>query len=170
MRGTDTETERRKIRPQDRLDGFWKLADDLGTGGAEVLFLSLPGLVLLLNAVPYRRGPMAFAAITALVATGAGAGVLGGGWLTLDPPWPAWSVSTTLYRVVYYSVGMFVLGLGGAAVLVATGTLVAAVVVGLGGLLLAGVLPRLFALSGRTVRYVRAWHRYLFGPADPPTF
>lgn len=170
MRGTDPETERRQIRPQERLEGFWKFADDLGTGGAEVLFLSLPGVVLLLNAVPYRRGPMSFAALTAIAAAGAGAGILGGGWVTVDPPWPEWRVTTALYRLVHYSLGLFALGLGGAAVLVEVGLVASAVAVSLGGVLLVAALPRLLGLTGRAVAYLREWHRYLFGPADPPTF
>jgi hypothetical protein len=166
-RGTD-QTERRRSDGEG-LDGFWRLADDVGTGWAEVLFLSLPGVVVLLNLVPYRRGPMAFAALTGLVVAGVAAGVAGGGWVRMDPPWPEWRVRTALYRLVHYSLGLFALGLSGAVVLVEVGTLGSAVVTAAGGVVLVASLPRLFGLAGRGLRRLRDRHRYLFGPAEPPS-
>jgi hypothetical protein len=135
VQGPSSNHDERERRAREEPPGFWKRADDLSSGGAEVLFLSLPGLVALVNS-GYRPADVSFAALVSLVVVTVGVTVRSR-WVEVDPPWPAWRLTTLLFRVIYYSLTMTVLGfLGG---------FVAGVVGGVVGL---GVAVLLLAVLG----------------------
>lgn len=163
MRGTTPEQEQRKLRPVERLRGPWKYADDLSTGGAEVVFLSLPGTVALVNS-GFGSASIVFSLFASIAVLSIGVAAGGCGWVTFEPPWPKWRLSTFLLRIAYYSLAMVVLGVSGAVAGMLAGPWVAlGVIVALGAGFVA-LLPRSFVAVSETVRRVRAWHRWLFPP------
>ncbi|WP_255198029.1 hypothetical protein [Halorarius litoreus] len=147
MHGPSPNHDERELRPRDEPTGLWQRVDDLSSGGAEVLFLSLPGLVVLVNS-GYRPADVSFAALVSLLVVTVGV-TARSRWVDADPPWPNWRVSTVVFRVLYYSLTMLLLGVVGGFVAGAIGGLVglAVVVVLLAGLgtVAVAALPRLAA-------------------------
>lgn len=162
VRGPSPEQDQRQLELLEERRGAWRWADDLSSGGAEVLFLSLPGLVVLVNS-GYRPAEVSFAAVVGLVVVSVGV-TARSRWTRADPPWPDWRVATFLFRIGYYSVTMLLLGFVGGFVTATIGTLPAVGVVTTLGAGAVVALPYLLVATRTGVARLRRWHAWLFGP------
>ncbi|PSP54790.1 hypothetical protein BRC82_08640 [Halobacteriales archaeon QS_1_67_19] len=141
-RGTDPETERRRLRPREDEDAIARYLDALFYATGEVLLFGLPTLVWMLNA-GVTDAPVA--APAALVGLCGATGVVRARWDASDREWPGLRLGLVVFRTGYYNLALA----GSATIAAAHGPDDPAVLAGVLASLLGGLFPTAASAAGR---------------------
>lgn len=102
-RGTDPETERRRLRPTEDDDAPARFLDSLFYASAEIFLFGLPTLVWVMLSGGVK---VTFAATAALFALCLGTGLVRTRWRASDREWPDVNLPLAVLRACYYNLAL----------------------------------------------------------------